>query len=311
MGWQDHRQTNFACNSIGPNFNKPRKRCNSNDANSIFEQAAGELHAKLTGRQRGRAAAETASRGPLHPLRGATPDQKGCTAYRSGAAQPVTRTNAESARTQAWLRCPRWFRDQRGHRMQFKNTSDAASQTDTNQHNVGGELHAKLLWPGRRRSLASLRDDAPSHPSAHRAPLMWRAPEGPEGLAGLRGAVPKGLVGLAAVPVGGGGAWPVFETTHRATHQHSGHHWCGGRRRDRRAWLRRPWAAAGPGRASRRRAERSSRRGRLAGGPPPTGAQSSPAPQPGPPAPGTPVGHQAARPVNAYKNAHPVTGGRI
>ena len=94
MGWQDHRQTNFACNSIGPNFNKPRKRCNSNDANSIFEQAA-------------------------------------------------------------------------------------------------GELHAKLLWPGRRRSLASLRDDAPSHPSAHRAPLMWRAPEGPEGLAGLRDDAPS------------------------------------------------------------------------------------------------------------------------
>ncbi len=54
-------------------------------------------------------------------------------------------------------------------------------------------------------------------------------------------------------------------------------HWCGGRRRDRRAWLRCPWAVAGPGRASRRRAERSSRRGRLAGGPPPTGTQSSPA----------------------------------
>ena len=46
-GSQGHRQTNFACNSIGPNFNKPRKRCNSNDANSIFEQATGELHAKL------------------------------------------------------------------------------------------------------------------------------------------------------------------------------------------------------------------------------------------------------------------------
>ena len=61
---------------------------------------------------------------------------------------------------------------------------------------------------------------------------------------------------------------------------------CGGRRRDRRAWLRRPWAVAGPGqathrhpdrleaaarpagpgRASSRRAERSSRRGRRAGG---------------------------------------------
>ena len=35
--------------------------------------------------------------GALHPLRGATPDQKGCTAYGSGA-HPITRTNAESAR---------------------------------------------------------------------------------------------------------------------------------------------------------------------------------------------------------------------
>ena len=34
------------------------------------------------------------------------------------------------------------------------------------------------------------------------APQVWRAPEGPEG--------------LAAVPVGGGGAWPGFETTRRA-----------------------------------------------------------------------------------------------
>ena len=34
----------------------------------------------------------------LHPLRGATPDQKGCTAYGSGAVPPITRTNAESAR---------------------------------------------------------------------------------------------------------------------------------------------------------------------------------------------------------------------
>ena len=230
MGSQDHRQTNFACNSIGPNFNKPRKRCNSNDANSIFEQAAGELHAKLTGRQRGLATAETASRGPLHPLRATAPvtgrdtRSEGVHCLQIGCSTASHKNKRGICETQAWLRCPRWFRDQRGHRMQFKNTSDAASQTDTNQHNVGGELHAKLLWPGRRRSLASLRDDAPSHPSAHRAPLMWRAPEGPEGLAGLRGAVPKGLVGLAAAPVGGGGAWPGFETTHRATHQHTGQH---------------------------------------------------------------------------------------
>ena len=37
------------------------------------------------------------TRRPLHPLRGTTPDQKRCTAYRSGA-HPITRTNAESAR---------------------------------------------------------------------------------------------------------------------------------------------------------------------------------------------------------------------
>ena len=35
---------------------------------------------------------------------------------------------------------------------------------------------------------------------------MWRAPEGPEG--------------LAAVPVGGGGAWPGFEPTHKHTSAH-------------------------------------------------------------------------------------------
>ena len=170
MGWQGHRQTNFACNSIGPNFNKPRKRCNSNDANSIFEQAAGELHAKLTGRQRGRAAAETASRGPLHPLRGATPDQKGCTAYRSGAAQPVTRTNAESARRRPGC----------GARV--------GSGTS-----AGTACNSKTRVTQRRR---------PIRISTMSEGNCMRNYYGP----------------------GGGGAWPVFETTHRATHQHTGHH---------------------------------------------------------------------------------------
>ena len=93
---------------------------------------------------------------------------------------------------------------------------------------------------------------------------MWRAPEGPEG--------------QAAVPVGGGGAWPDNESTRRAHIRdlappvwRASVGW--------RAWLRCPWAVAGPGRASRRRAERSSRRGRLAGGPPPRGTPSSPAQQ--------------------------------
>ena len=46
---------------------------------------------------------------------------------------------------------------------------------------------------GRPRGLAGHRVDAPSH-AAHQAPPVWRVPEGPEG--------------LAAVPVGGGRAWP-------------------------------------------------------------------------------------------------------
>ena len=151
--------------------------------------------------------------------------------------------------------------------MQFTNTSGVTSQTDTNQHNVGGELHARLRNDeqhtstpgpagvegaggaggpdrgagGRRRSLsthkrqarpiggaagpagpgrtshrhpdrleaaarpagpgrgaggrwqglAGLRNDAPSQSSAHPAPLVWRAPEGPEGTGGLRGAAPN------------------------------------------------------------------------------------------------------------------------
>ena len=59
----------------------------------------------------------------------------------------------------------------------------------------------------------------------------------------------------AAVPVGGGRAWPGFETTHRTRQQHRKPHWCGGRRRSGARGLRCPWAVAGPGRASRRRAE--------------------------------------------------------
>ena len=115
-------------------------------------------------------------------------------------------------------------------RMQFKNTSDIALQTNTDYHNVGGELHAKL--PRSSQDTAPYRGQAPlvwrapdgpeglaagpvggggawqgfeathKHTSAHQAPLVWRAPEGPDGLAG--------------VPVGGGRAWPGFKTTRRA-----------------------------------------------------------------------------------------------
>ena len=115
-----------------------------------------------------------------------------------------------------------------------------------------------VAGPGR----ASRRRTEPEN--SDQAPLVWRAPKGPED--------------LAAVPVGGGGAWPDRETTRQARPQYTRPHWCGGRRRVRRTWPRCRWAVAGPGRASR--STTPSRRlacGDLAGGPPPTGASSSPA----------------------------------
>ena len=96
----------------------------------------------------------------------------------------------------------------------------------------------------------------------------------------------RAVRGLAAVPVGGGGAWPDIEPTRQATRQHTKPHWCEGRRRVRRARLRHPRAAAGPGRGAggwrqgqggpRDRPLRAVRLacGDLAGGPPPTGTQS-------------------------------------
>ena len=82
---------------------------------------------------------------------------------------------------------------------------------------------------------------------------------------------------LRAKLMGGGGAWSDHETTRQAKPQQpgpTGVEGAGGTGGHKRARLRCPWAVAGPGRASRRRAERSSRRGRLAGGPPPTGTHS-------------------------------------
>ena len=58
---------------------------------------------------------------------------------------------------------------------------------------------------GRQQGLARLRDDTPVHTPAHQVPQVRRAPEGP-----------------AAVPVGGGGAWPDNEPTRRATDQRPG-----------------------------------------------------------------------------------------
>ena len=103
---------------------------------------------------------------------------------------------------------------------------------------------------------------------------MWRAPQG--------------LVGLAAVPVGGGGAWPGFETTYKHTSAPQPH-WCGGRRRDRRAR---------PGFETTRRAKLAARttRGRA--------AAHRHTQRPGPPAPGTPAEPQATT-GSTHTRTHP------
>ena len=75
---------------------------------------------------------------------------------------------------------------------------------------------------------------------------------------GGRRRVRRAQEGLAAVPVGGGGAWPDNEPTRRATHQRpgaAGVEGAGGSGGRKRAWPRCRWAAAGPGRTTSRRAE--------------------------------------------------------
>ena len=111
----------------------------------------------------------------------------------------------------------------------------------------------------------------------------------PRGTSGLRGAVPKGLVGLAAAPVGGGGAWPGFEPTRSAMHSDpaplvwrapEGPEGTGGLRGAAPNEVRPPSLAGG--RALRRpehQRRHTATTRRSDGGPPPTGAQSSPARQ--------------------------------
>ena len=100
----------------------------------------------------------------------------------------------------AWSRC-RWAAGPAlsKSRMQFTNTSDVTPQTDINQHNTGGELHAKLRNDEQHTSTScGTRWEAAAWPAGHG-----------RGAGGRRR-------GQAAAPVGGGRAWPGFETTRRA-----------------------------------------------------------------------------------------------
>ena len=106
---------------------------------------------------------------------------------------------------------------------------------------------------GRRRGLAGLRPNAPNHTSVHQAPPVWRAPEGPEGTGGLRDRPLRAVGSRVAIS-----------------------------------------RAAGPDGARNTSGVTSNntRRGRLAGGPPPTGTHSGRALR----CPEHPWGHNKTRP---------------
>ena len=158
----------------------------------------------------------------VHPLRGSAPDQKGCNAYGSGAAPPITRTNAESARRGPGCGARGRWRGLAGQR--------------TNNEPDRLEAAAGPAGPGRassrRAERSSRRGQRAGGPPPTGAPSSPARRVSPNGTRNTSGAASNKLN-------------REFRLRRR----------CGGRRRVRRARLRRPWAAAGPGRASIRRAE--------------------------------------------------------
>ena len=163
------------------------------------------------------------------------------------------------------------LREQRCHR--FQPHTRTSKQRCHRFHARDFRCTRAMAEPGR----ATRRRTQPH--ASDQVPLVWRVPEGPEGTDGLRdrplrAAGSRVAISRAAGPDGARNTSGA--ASNKLNREFRLHRRCGGRKR---AWLRRPRTAAGPGRASRRRAERSSRRGRRAGGPPPTGTQSSPAQQ--------------------------------
>ena len=100
-GSRGQRQTNFAHNFPRSLFETTRKRCNSNDANSIFEQVAGELRAKLLC-QRAWPRCRWAAAGPGRASRSTTPsDSKACGDLAGGPPPTGTHSGRASMRDDA------------------------------------------------------------------------------------------------------------------------------------------------------------------------------------------------------------------
>ena len=156
--WGQAPQT-VARNSIGRSFNKVRKRCNSNDLNSMSEIVAGELRAKL-----GMASAMPQAR-TEHDTRAvgqAAAPVGGGGAWPGFETTPRRRLAARTASGRAAAH---------GHTKQ---------PGPTGAEGAGGTGEPGRGAGGQRRSLVGLRDDAQAHVST-------QGPTGVEGTGGTGG----------------------------------------------------------------------------------------------------------------------------
>ena len=199
---QDSPRPNFARNLTRSFFVIGHKRCNSNDTNSMFEQATGELRATLLGNHSG------ISNGRTHRLE---------RARRSGGPGCGADTrHQESPRPNFARNLTRSF---------FEIGQKRCNSNDTNStfEQATGELRATLLGnhPDQRggrthRQAAPVTSRCTRYEAQH--PIRRGAlptdrvqhPQSQEQTRKLRDA------DLGAVPVGGGRAWPGFEATRRA-----------------------------------------------------------------------------------------------
>ena len=175
-----HRQPNLARNLTRSFFDTPQKRCNSNNANSTFEQATGELRATLLGNHSG---------------------------ISNGEPTGVEGAGVSGGRKRARLRCP------------WAVAGPRRDTGPTGVEGAGGTGGPGCGARGRWQGLAGLRDDAPSkargadgsragrRPSAHTAARPIKsghtAPRTPAAPHATKTPEPE------AVPGSGGGGWGI------------------------------------------------------------------------------------------------------
>ena len=129
---EHHRHPYFARNLSRSFFETPQKRCNSNDANSMFEQAAGELRAKLMGGGGAWPRCRWVAAGPGRASRSTTPSRRLACGDLAGGPPP---NGTHSGRA---LRRPE---HQRGHKPQPGKTKTADPEGSAVSSCARGELN--------------------------------------------------------------------------------------------------------------------------------------------------------------------------